>query len=603
MASPADLSCMPITKTIRRKTLQQVLPIPSSFFLDLYPVMKKAMKALFPFLFLLVSVSPARTQDISFTDRTQSFSGKNYHNNGVALVDYDGDGLEDIYVSVLLIGKNFLYKNLGNFIFQDYAVWAGIDYTGTTRTSAWGDIDNDGDPDLFIGNRDEPNRLYLNQGDGTFLNKSDEILGTLPAVNTTSVSMADVNNDGWLDIYVSNIGNPNQLFVNDGTGHFAEQAQAAGVDDNAVGMGAVLFDYDNDGDVDIYQVHDAQVDNILYQNDGTGHFQDVAPAAQVHYPAFSMGAEAGDVNNDGFLDIYVTNLFDNFLYQNRGDGTFEAVGGCNDPGMGWGSVFADFNNDRRVDLYLSNDYTFSPYDNALYMNTEGAGFVDIFGLPWDSPYAGYATIASDLDDDGKMDIVIAHHGDPGVQLLRNTTQNDYHFISFRLEGTLSNRDAIGSRLTLYTSAGVQYDQVISSSGYAAQNGQWIHFGLKDEAVIDSLVIHWPSGMREQTGLLQADQKYRLLEGHGIITSTGQPLSPKPRCRATWDGENVLYSVPDDMKTKSVALHDLTGKRVWGPTVAEPSEGSFPKPSQLLPGVYQLVCSGDRAVCSDLVFIY
>ena len=473
-------------------------------------------------LALTFSTALSVSSQISFSDKT-TFAGLGGSalNQGLALGDYDNDGREDLYVSALNGGPNRLYRNMGNFIFQDVSAQAGVNYSGTSKVSSWGDIDNDGDPDLYVGNRDEDDVLYINQGDGTFTEETSA-RGIYNPAPTSAVLFSDINRDGWLDIYIGNMHQPNIMYLNDGTGHFTDHAEASGATDDAVAMGSVFFDFDLDGDEDLYLPHDAQVPYILYRNDGNVQFTNISSEANVNYAGFGMGAEVGDFNQDGYMDIYITNLYDNVLYQNMGDGTFESVGEAmhvNDYGMGWGSVFADFDNDRLQDIYVSNDFNFSPYENVLYHNL-GNDFETVSeGDPCESPYAGYATVASDLNDDGLMDLLVANSGAPGVQLFENVSAVSNHYVAFRLDGVESNSDAIGARIEVHTASGIQYDQVISSSGYAANNGRWIHFGLGDDEVVDLLKIYWPSGAVEEFQNLSADKKFAIIEGIGIFTAT------------------------------------------------------------------------------------
>ncbi len=513
-------------------------------------------------LALTLSTALPLSSQISFIDKT-SFAGLGGSalNQGLALGDYDNDGREDLYVSALNGGPNRLYRNMGNFIFQDVSAQAGVNYAGTSKVSSWGDIDNDGDPDLYVGNRDEDDVLYINQGDGTFTEET-AARGIYNPAPTSAVLFSDINRDGWLDIYIGNMHQPNIMYLNDGTGHFTDHAEASGATDDAVAMGSVFFDFDLDGDEDLYLPHDAQVPYILYRNEGNVQFTNISSEANVNYAGFGMGADVGDFNQDGYMDIYITNLYDNVLYQNMGDGTFESVGEAmhvNDYGMGWGSVFADFDNDRLQDIYVSNDFNFSPYENVLYHNL-GNDFETVSeGDPCASPYAGYATVASDLNDDGLMDLLVANSGAPGVQLFENVSAVNNHYVAFHLEGVESNSDAIGARIEVHTAAGIQYDQVISSSGYAANNGRWIHFGLGDDEAVDLLKIYWPSGVVEEFQNLTADKKFGIIEGIGIFTAAKEINNTIKSCQKISSDGALTISFTSTSDIQSLQISDVAGK--------------------------------------------
>lgn len=542
-------------------------------------------------------LSFALQAQIHFKDKT-SFAGLggSLLNNGISLGDYDNDGLEDIYVCALNGGPNRLYRNLGHFIFEEVSVQAGVNYSGTSKVSSWADIDNDGDEDLYVGNRDEAGLLYINQGNGTFIEES-VTRGLYNPYPASSVLFSDINRDGWLDVYFGNVNQPNALFMNDGTGHFADHTSTSGATDQAVAMGSVFFDYDLDGDDDLYLTHDAQVPYILYENMGDATFQNISQDAQVNYAGFGMGVDVADFNLDGFLDMYITNLYDNVMYQNNGDGTFTNVAplyGVNDPGMGWGTVWADFDNDRYPDIYVSNDTYFSPYPNRLYRNVEAAAFALVSnGDPCESPFAGYAAVSADLDDDGMMDLLVANSGAPGVQLFENTSDTN-HYISFRLEGVASNRDAIGAKLEVHTALGIQYDHVIGNSGWAGNNGRWIHFGLADQTHIDKVVIRWPSGTVEEIQDLQSDSKYKIREGQGIISGTsviGKEILP---CRILSHSSTELM-VAATAPIQHVSLTDLSGK-VVPLTWDYQGNGIDVHPKSLVSGMYVLNIVGDKDQC-------
>ncbi len=549
-------------------------------------------------LALTLSTALPLSSQISFIDKT-SFAGLGGSalNQGLALGDYDNDGREDLYVSALNGGPNRLYRNMGNFIFQDVSAQAGVNYAGTSKVSSWGDIDNDGDPDLYVGNRDEDDVLYINQGDGTFTEET-AARGIYNPAPTSAVLFSDINRDGWLDIYIGNMHQPNIMYLNDGTGHFTDHAEASGATDDAVAMGSVFFDFDLDGDEDLYLPHDAQVPYILYRNEGNVQFTNISSEANVNYAGFGMGADVGDFNQDGYMDIYITNLYDNVLYQNMGDGTFESVGEAmhvNDYGMGWGSVFADFDNDRLQDIYVSNDFNFSPYENVLYHNL-GNDFETVSeGDPCASPYAGYATVASDLNDDGLMDLLVANSGAPGVQLFENVSAVNNHYVAFHLEGVESNSDAIGARIEVHTAAGIQYDQVISSSGYAANNGRWIHFGLGDDEAVDLLKIYWPSGVVEEFQNLTADKKFAIIEGIGIFTATKEINNTIKSCQMISSDDALTISFASTSDIQSLQISDVAGKSIPVSYTLSQEELKVELPS-LPSGIYNVMVVQREMTC-------
>jgi hypothetical protein len=554
------------------------------------------MKQLLPALFVFAAYTASA--QIQFAEKTNFAGlGGTLLNHGLALGDYDGDGREDLYVSALNGGPNRLYRNMGNLIFQDVSTQAGVGYAGTSKVSSWADIDNDGDADLYVGNRDELDLLYINQGDGTFVEEG-AIRGIYNPFPTSSVLFSDINQDGWLDLYIGNVNNPNVLYLNNGNGYFTDHTQASGATDQAVAMGSVFFDYDLDGDDDLYLTHDAQVPYILYENMGDATFTNISQEANVNYAGFGMGTDVGDFNLDGYMDIYITNLYDNVLYQNKGDGTFENVGelfGVNDPGMGWGTVWADFDNDRLPDIYVVNDFYFSPYDNVLYRNT-GSGFEIVSeGDVCESPYGGYATVSADLNDDGLMDLVVANNGAPGVQLFQNASGATGHYISFHLEGVASNRDALGAKIEVYSAAGIQYDQVISNSGWAADNGRWIHFGLADQQIVEKVIIRWPSGAVQQIDALYADQKYRIREGEGVISAAKEIRNQIKSCPTITGEDELNIAFPGAPDIKSLTITDMSGRSIPA-SYAQSLESLKVELPSLPSGVYQVMVLRSDEVC-------
>jgi enediyne biosynthesis protein E4 len=478
------------------------------------------MKQTFTFGFFLfvmnLILGQANFEDIS----AWAGVGMNGQNYGIAIADYDNDGLEDIYVS-RHYGTNLLFKATANGTYVEVAAQAGVNHSGTTTMSIFGDINNDGYLDLYLGNRLEPNILYLNNGDGTFTD-----ISAAAEVNeqfwTKAVMFGDLDNDGYIDLYVANLSAPNALYRNKGDLTFINLALSSGAQDYGIAMGSMLFDYDNDGDLDIYLTHDANQPNILYRNDGNLQFTNVSSASNTNYAGNGMGVDFGDVNNDGFLDIYITNLSYNTLLLNNGDGTFTNItfqAGVEDTGMGWGTVWLDYDNDGFQDIYLANDSYFSPKPNVLYRNRGNNTFENVSaGTVLASMYGGYGVGVFDTDRDGRLDLYLANTGNDGNQLFRNNSGNGNHWVKVKTQGTVSNRAGIGARVEVLANGRLHVDEVCSGSGYATQNSLTIHLGLGQATIIDQLRVKWPSGITDTFFNLDVDKVYKVIENENVITS-------------------------------------------------------------------------------------
>lgn len=441
-------------------------------------------------------------------------------NYALSVVDVDQDGLEDLYVGIKN-QANRLYRNNGDGTFTNVAAAYGLADAGNTYTAIWADFDNDGDKDLYVGNYNQPNSYYINMGNGSFVEAAAQF-GINNSGRCRCVITADVNRDGWLDIYVVNINEHNAFYLSDGSGGFIDWYYDSFAVDNLVGMGAVFFDSDNDGDVDLYLTHDAYQPNRLYINDGTGVFSNESFPLGAAHSGEGMGVDVTDYDHDGWLDIYITNNSDgNALLKNDGDGSFtnlEDSLDVADQGMGWGVAWFDYDLDGHKDLYMANNYAFSTFPNVLYRNLNGSAFEQVgLGSVLDSPYNGAAITVFDYDNDGDEDIAVANSlsvSYPGVQLFKNNTESGNH-ITFDLEGTVSNRDAIGTRLILYTDTLMQVDEHTGPSGYSQQNSERMKFGLGSREIIDSLYVRWPNGLEEVYYELEVNTTHYLVEGETL----------------------------------------------------------------------------------------
>ncbi|HXG47277.1 MAG TPA: CRTAC1 family protein [Methylomirabilota bacterium] len=507
---------------------------------------------------------------------TRKFSGKNADvlgmftsgGSAVAVGDFDNDGFDDLFVTNSDEGKpNKLYRNQGNGTFADATERAGVaggnDPLSIVADGLWFDYDNDGWRDLLVARFGTP-LLYHNEGDGTFRDVSaNSGLGKFG--NTIAVIAFDYDNDGRLDLLFGNYFQPENLLdlknpkilpnnldnaVNgggltlwrgQGDGTFREVTAQAGLSKNTgwtLDVGHA--DFDLDGDQDFYVASDYGTD-WLYLNNGDGTFTDVTEKALGFDTKKGMNAEIADYDNDGLLDVYVTNITDeymkecNMLWHNNGDGTFtdlsKETATC-DTLWGWAAKFADFDNDGWLDLFATNglrsagkenyipvllpmiitpgidftdvnnwpaigDRSWSGYQKKkLFKNLSGAVFKEMAGPAGvDNDLDGRGLGVGDFDNDGRLDFYQTNADQPAL-LYRNVTQPAGNWIELKLIGTKSNRDAIGALVTLRAGGQQWIRHVDGGNGYAGQSTTRLHFGLGRAGQIDSIEILWPSGLKE-----------------------------------------------------------------------------------------------------------
>ncbi len=488
---------------------------------------------------------------------------------GVGLIDYDGDGRLDVY---FVQGGSFpptgprpsgdrLYRNRGDGTFEDVTHASKLDVVsgGYGHGVTVADYDNDGAPDLFV-TRWRGQALYRNRGDGTFEDVTDRAGLGGERDWPTSAAFADLDSDGDLDLYVAHYlawetgepmvcrspstgrviaceplkfaACPDHLYRNDG-GRFVDITHEAGIDDrDGRGLGVVAADLNDDGKVDLFVANDGTA-NFLFLNRGgmrfeeSGHESGVAAAGGGGYRA-GMGVAIGDLDGDGHSDLAVTNYYgeSSTFYQNLGGGQFTdqtSAVGLSSPSryrLGFGIAFLDADDDGRLDLLTVNGHLFdegggTPYamPAQLLLTDSRCRLADISaaaGAPFLVPRVGRGLAIGDLDNDGRIDAVIVDHRGPAAYL--HNEGPAARSIAIRLQGTASNRDAIGARVALEAGGNRQVVDRFGGGSYQSSSDPRLHFGLGVADRADRVEVRWPSGRVETFHNLPADFDYQIREG-------------------------------------------------------------------------------------------
>jgi hypothetical protein len=300
--------------------------------------------------------------------------------------------------------------------------------------------------------------------------------------------------------------------------------EGSGADNLKNAMGAVIFDYDNDTDLDIFLTYDGQ-SNDLYENQGNAKFTNVARKVGLDNVAFGMGVDVSDINFDGYQDIYITNLHENSLFCSNtdtsySDKSFEA--GIQDMGMGWGVNFLDIDNDGNKEIYVINDYSFTPYENVLYKNNRNLKFEAIEIEDLSSRYNGYGSAISDIDNDGKIDILVANYNH-SIEIFKNNSVLENNWINVRLYQKDNNTFCIGCKVNIQTNDEFYTDSVKAGNSYLSQSSYYLHFGVGNNTKVNIDVI-WDDGEIETFRDVSTNKRYAIVRGNGISNFSKSALN-------------------------------------------------------------------------------
>jgi hypothetical protein len=494
------------------------------------------------------------SERLNFFRKSVEFNGSGL--GGAAWFDFNNDGLLDLFLTNGISQPNALFRNEGDGFFTNVAEAAGVaDVFGHSGVVA-GDIDNDGFRDVFltgdggaVGAAQTPVRLYHNNGNGTFSDITDSS-GIVSPGTAMSAAFGDIDNDGFLDVFITAPGiletrqrYRNKLFRNNGDMTFTDVSKSAGVDTDRGACIAFFSDQNSDGWIDLFvgnclDPFGIPSPNELFINKGDGTFTDRGLASGFAKPGFWMGFGPADFDNDGDVDIFVTNsgtsfipAFTHGLFENQCDGTYRDVAGGAGVArfeFGWGCAMTDFDNDGYADIFAAGSMPVGGFrvlgngsgnPGKLFFNDRDGTFSDFSdSLPVRLAWRFTSGVAhGDFDHDGFSDLVVVAESfgtDIGRPVLLRNEGNGNRSVTIQLEGTMSNRDAVGANVEVVAGELMQRKEVYAGTSFLSMDSQWLIFGIGGHGRTDRILVRWPSGLVERFENVDAGRTVKLVEGQG-----------------------------------------------------------------------------------------
>lgn len=540
---------------------------------------KRIIRFLIPIgLFYGLMLFSMHTQAQSFQDVSDQLPFEiatwGTYGNGVSVVDINGDLLDDILVSTNGIPPYLLINNGSGFDAAPH----NIQNDGDIKMISAVDYDNDGDRDIFISRYFGINSLWRNDGNWNFIDITVEAGLDVSEGEFFGHSWCDVNRDGFLDLYVCNysqfiLEETNLLYLGSADGVFTNNTASTPASDGInYSLQSVFFDSDLDGWEDLFVANDRTAsDNHLYRNN-VGSLTDISESAQIDTNIYSMSASPEDFDHDGDFDLYMSNNpTGNLLYRNLGDNIFEEIAddvnaAIND--MSWSAVWIDVDNDGWRDLFVATQpFWNQPGQNRIIKNQEGE-FIDwtAAGGIWGQTGESYGAATGDFNNDGHEDLVVEFQSPNSMKVLQNYGLEG-EWIKVALTGTYSNRDAIGSLISVYA-GGIHYlREVRIGENYLGQNSLTKTFGLGEICEVDSMVIKWPSGYEDHLYGLSCGNTYQITEGNSLtasLTLAGEiTLCPGD---SLWLSTNSSFSSYSWSSGSDSALILITAPGIYSTTV-------------------------------------